>query len=253
MGPVIGGALASGPGWRWIFWFLAIMSAFCLTAMVFALPETNRASVGNGSTPPPTYSQPLISGIMEPWKRHRARGPSLKPPKRRIPNPIHSLRVLRRKDTAANIVAGSILYTIFSCMHTSLSTTFGDVYNLNQLQAGLVYLPYGIGAIASTVTSGKWIDRDYRVTAERHGLSINKVSGDDLLEFPIEEARIRSVFIPTVLSLVGVVAYGWLVEKRAVRERSGSGGKISLTHCSISPRLWSFCFSLGGRSKLVST
>lgn len=105
---------------------------------------------------------------------------------------------------------------IYSCIHTSLATTFIHSYKFDQLQAGLIYLPFGIGAIISTAVSAKWIDHDYRVVAKAYGLPINKVAGDDLLHFPIEEARMRSVFIPTFLALFAVLAYGWLVDKHMV-------------------------------------
>lgn len=222
-------------------------------AIALSLPETNRLLVANGSVAPPKYSHALIPGIMRPWKRHQGLAPSLEPPKRRIPNPLQSLRVLGRKDAAVNIVAGAILYTVFSCVHTSLSTMFVKVYGVDQLQAGLVYLPYGIGAVLSTLTSGKQIDHDYRTIAKRHGLAINKVSGDDLLQFPIEEARMRSVFTPTVLSLAAVIAYGWLVDKGVVSTSTTAVSRARANRGSISLHHYVFCSSLGGPYKRVST
>lgn len=192
------------------------MSSSTLAAMVLALPETNRTLVGNGGVRPPPYSHPLVKGIMRPWKQNR--GPSVlgEARKRRISNPIKSLVMLGRKDTAVSIIAGSILYMNYSCIHASLSSSFITVYGLDQLEAGLIYLPFGIGAIISTFMSSKWIDHDYRVTARAHGLPINRVSGDDLTNFPIEEARMRSIFAPALSALVSVVVYGWLVEKKTV-------------------------------------
>ncbi|KAL2670027.1 hypothetical protein Neosp_014907 [[Neocosmospora] mangrovei] len=218
LGPVLGGAFASGPGWRWIFWFLTIASGFCLLAMMMALPETHRAYIGNGGTRPARLYRPVSPHIMRPWKGDR--GPKAPPLPRKpqtLPNPIKSLRILSRKDVAVCIMPGSFLYTVYCCVHASLATTFMDIYHLNKWQAGLIYLPFGIGAIASTLVSSKWIDHDYRVVAKAHGLPINKASGDDLLHFPIEEARIRSAFLPTFGSFVSVLAYGWLVAKRTVR------------------------------------
>jgi predicted MFS family arabinose efflux permease len=223
MGPVIGAALAASVGWRWIFWFLAIMSGFCLVAMTLVLPETNRALVNNGGLEPPWFSRPVIIGIMRPWEQHRGPSASVEPRKARFPNPIKSLLVLSRKDVAVSIIPGSILYMIYTCIHTSLSTTFIDIYHFDRLQSGLIYLPFGIGAIISTVVSGRWIDHDYRVVARAHGLPINRVSGDGLLHFPIEEARMRSVFIPTFGALIAVVVYGWLVDKHVVSPHRQSG------------------------------
>lgn len=216
LGPIIGGVLAAKVSWRWIFWFLAIMAGFCLLAMALVLPETNRALVSNGGLEPPRFSRPLVLKVMRPWKHDCGQRAAISPRNGRLPNPMKSLLVLSRKDVAVSIIPGSILYMIYSCMHTSLATTFIHSYGFGQLQAGLIYLPFGVGAIISTAVSAKWIDRDYRVVAKAHGLPINKVAGDDLLHFPIEEARMRNVFIPTLLALFAVLAYGWLVDKHTV-------------------------------------
>lgn len=188
--------------------------------MALLLPETNRAVVDNGGLEPPWYSRVIVVGIMRLWNQHRGPSTSNEPRKVRFPNPVKSLLVLSRKDVAVSIIPGSILYVIYTCIHTSLSTTFIEIYHFDQLQVGLIYLPFGVGAIISTVVSGRWIDHDYRVVAKAHGLPINKVVGDDILHFPIEEARMRSIFIPTFSTLVAVVVYGWLVDKHTVSQHS---------------------------------
>jgi predicted MFS family arabinose efflux permease len=91
-----------------------------------------------------------------------------------------------------------------------------QVYHLEEWQVGLSYLPFGVGAIIATLISSKWIDRDYRIVAAAHGLPVVKVSGDDLLDFPIEEARMRSAFAPVFCAFASVLVYGWLVNERLV-------------------------------------
>ncbi|CAO3646169.1 unnamed protein product [Cunninghamella blakesleeana] len=49
VGPVAGGIISSNIGWRWIFTILCIFSGCILTVLIFALPETLRSLVGNGS------------------------------------------------------------------------------------------------------------------------------------------------------------------------------------------------------------
>lgn len=51
IGPVLGGIFAQTLGWRAIFWFLTIFSGVALFIIFFALPETLRSLVGNGSIP----------------------------------------------------------------------------------------------------------------------------------------------------------------------------------------------------------
>jgi len=63
---------------------------------------------------------------------------------------------------------------------------------------------------------GKLLDRDYRSTAKEVGLVINRVSGDDLSRFPIEKARLRSIWYLGVVNLIAVVGYGWALDKKVV-------------------------------------
>lgn len=64
---------------------------------------------------------------------------------------------------------------------------------------------------------GMVIDRDYRITAEAVGFTINKKKGDDLSRFPIEKARLRSIWYFMGLLIMCTVGYGWSVETKTVR------------------------------------
>ncbi|KUJ17405.1 multidrug resistance protein [Mollisia scopiformis] len=215
LGPLIGGAISHSLGWRWIFWFLSIVSGACLTAVMLLLPETARGVVGNGSLRPPPYSRLLdLPGSTLKTSTSSSESTPMKR-KRSFPNPLKSLTLLLSKDNAAVAFAGAFLYTTFCCISASLGTLFVNIYQLNELQAGLIYLPFGIGCSLAAITSGKLIDRDYRIMAKLHGLSIDRVRGDDLRSFPIEMARLRSVFVPLVVSVVSVIGFGWAVEKVA--------------------------------------
>ncbi|KAE8443092.1 hypothetical protein EG329_002336 [Mollisiaceae sp. DMI_Dod_QoI] len=215
LGPLIGGAISHSLGWRWIFWLLSIVSGACLTAMMLLLPETARGVVGNGSLRPPPYSR--LIGLPGSTLKTSTSSSESTPMKRKrsFPNPLKSLTLLLSKDNAAVAFAGAFLYTTFCCISASLGTLFVNIYQLNELQAGLIYLPFGIGCSLAAITSGKLIDRDYRITAKLHGLSIDRARGDDLRNFPVEMARLRSVFVPLVVSVVSVIGFGWAVEKEA--------------------------------------
>jgi predicted MFS family arabinose efflux permease len=215
-GPLLGGVLAYRAGWRWIFWLLSILSGFVLILLVLSLPETARSVTGNGSIPPPKLLRPVIPKIMRPWQEETPQPSTIIYKKKGFPNPLKALAVLSRIGTTISILAGSILYMIFCASHASLSTTLVDVYSLNELEAGLVYLPYGVSCLVSTFLSGKLIDRDYRIVARKYGIAINTEGGDDMSCFPIEEARLRSIFAPTFLAMASLVGYGWAVHFHAV-------------------------------------
>ena len=63
---------------------------------------------------------------------------------------------------------------------------------------------------------GLIIDRDYQKTAAAAGITVNKTKGDDLSDFPIEKARLRSIWYFMGLSMACTVGYGWSIERRTV-------------------------------------
>lgn len=50
LGPLFGGLIDDGFGWRAIFWFLFVVGALSLTMILFFQPETLRKLVGNGKS-----------------------------------------------------------------------------------------------------------------------------------------------------------------------------------------------------------
>lgn len=133
---------------------------------------------------------------------------------RRMPNPLRSSTILTRRDNIIIILACGTLYAVYTCLNTSLSILFIDIYTLNQWQAGLIYLPFGIGGTVSTFFSGPLLDRAYRNARTKQGLSTDKVSGDDLDSFAIEKARLGVVWIPMLVTVCLVVAFGWVLHYR---------------------------------------
>ncbi|KAK3941808.1 MFS general substrate transporter [Diplogelasinospora grovesii] len=212
LGPILGGVLSYAAGWPWIFWFLVIASGLCLAAMVLFLPETCIHIVGNGSIRPPKLLRLPVPRLM----RHWCDTDIVQVPKWRIPNPLsRSITILSRRDNACVILACGLLYVVYVCITASLSLLFIDMYALNQWQAGLIYLPFGVGGTVSTFISARLLDRAYRAARTERGLQTDKVAGDDLDAFDVEKARLRVIWIPMLLTTCSVVAFGWALDRRA--------------------------------------
>ena len=216
LGPVLCGVLAQTVGWRWIFRSLVILSGLTLIVFLCFLPETGRKIVGNGSIPASGTNLSLLELLRRrrrtPDARHKTSSPR---PKVRVPNPFKSLRMIFHKTTALVLYSNAIFYMKYSCVQASLSPLLMKIYGLTTLQVGLTYLAFGVASALASYGAGRITDYDYRKTATAHGFTINKVSGDKVVDFPIEQARLRSVWYYIAMSSTSTLGYGWALQTRA--------------------------------------
>lgn len=205
-------------GWRWIFWFLTIITTVCLLLVIAILPETCKNIVGNGSLPPPVRIRlpiPFRSNFMRPWRNQNTDARITR--RQRFPNPLKSLKVLLRKDNAVVIFSCGFMYAVYACNIASLSTLCIEIYHLNEWQAGIIYLPFGVGGMVSTLFSGWLLDTAYRKARTKCGLPTDKVRGDDLKDFAIERARLEVMWLPMIVTGICTVGYGWSLQNEVVR------------------------------------
>jgi hypothetical protein len=59
------------------------------------------------------------------------------------------------------------------------------------------------------------MDRDYRIMAKSQGISINRTAGDNIVDIPVELARIRSIWIFITVALSSTIGFGWAVDRQA--------------------------------------
>ena len=230
IGPIIGGwiALASG-SFVWAFWALFIFGVVMLVAMAMVLPETARNVVGNGSVMDDRWNQSIwqIIEYRRPWSEkanilqmtHNDTGSGSHTKALRsfkLTSPFKSLRLIFYKDTSLIVWISSSYYALWYCVQASIPSTFaGKPYNFTALQVGLAYLPGAAGVILSMYVTGRFLDWSYKRSAERHGFPIDKKKGDDIANFPIEEARTRASTYLLPISACVVAGYGWTIQEAA--------------------------------------
>ncbi len=237
IGPLIGGlvALKSG-GSEWVFWCLVIFGGVILWVIGLLLPETARVVVGNGGMKATGWGRSGWSIIQE---RYRSRGEARvgeherhndvalrsdngsggpktgRKSRAKVANPLVSLRILFWRDIPLVLWMGASPYAVWYCIQASIPSIYKDLYAWNDFAIGLSYLAGGGGVILGGYVNGKLMDYCYKKTAKETGHPINKTSGDDLTNFPIEKARSRSSFYLISLSTCALAGYGWAIQAHA--------------------------------------
>jgi MFS family permease len=153
LGPVIGGVIAQESGWRWIFWFLVILTGSHFLIVLLFLPETQRNIVGDGSGKARGVYWSFFSAL----QKHEKEGPSthIVKPMRHYPNPFACLPILANKQSLIVILLYSITYAVKMTLQASLGAQCVEIYQLDYLNAGLIYLPSGVsGGVGAFCTGG---------------------------------------------------------------------------------------------------
>ncbi len=165
LGPVLGGVLIEKAGWRWTFGFLAISGALSLVLIAVLLPETGRNIVGNGSRPTPNMNQSVV--LL--WRENRRKKTTLLPhgyrtdasesvariATMRLPNPLGSVHIFLQRESAPVILINGVFYSAYCCLQASLSSLFISIYGYRELEAGLIYIPFGVGCFVASLLSSK--------------------------------------------------------------------------------------------------
>ncbi|KAI9858592.1 MAG: hypothetical protein M1813_007397 [Trichoglossum hirsutum] len=242
IGPVVGGwvALRSG-GFIWCFWALVIFAGLALMTIGWAMLETARSVVGNGSVPARglwrTWWDVVVGWIRQ---SHRGNdGPSTADQNSRgnrvtidrtgdeqnteitgegtlrISNPFACFRIIFLKDSSLILWMAASLYAIWYCIQTSIPLIYSTTYGFNELEVGLCFLTGGVGVIFGGIVAGKLMDWNYEVTAREIGYTVDRISGDDMDRFPIEKARSRRSLYLLGFSICALTGYGWAAECRA--------------------------------------
>lgn len=207
LGPVLGGLLSDRLGWSSIFVFLAFAGGITFVLLLLFLDETGRNIVGNGSISSVGINRPLYQYLRHgrsKSRRNRARFV--------IPSILPSIRLIFHWNTFLVLFANAVFYLMYSVLQATLASTAEERYGFTPFQAGLCYIGYGVAGAFASLIIGKITDRDYRITAMKYNMSIDRKKGDDLLHFPIEQARLRTIWVYIISASIALLSYGWTIE-----------------------------------------
>lgn len=218
MGPTLGGFLSHAFGWRSIFWFLAALaSVFFVVLMVF-FPETCRAIVGNGSVPPPQWNRSVLDCMIGKRKRDQVINPSSEDDNKgtqkkqsKIPHPWSTLRLLFQFPTGLVLLSNGVGYAAYYAVTSTVPSQWSDIYDLNDFQLGLTYIPIGLGTILSAFTNGWLVDWNFKRIARQLGQPPIRNGKQDLRAFPIERARLQIAIPTAILAAMSIAVYGWVI------------------------------------------
>ncbi|KAL7919869.1 MFS general substrate transporter [Trichoderma austrokoningii] len=229
IGPVIGGVVVYTSGsYVWVFYALVIVGFGLFCGVGIFLPETARSLVGNGGDPSRFNSWQLswLGLVRRRFGKSPTRGELEVPaaakeaPKTVIRayglgNILAALRIIFHRDTFLVLWVHGSFYTVDYSFVAAVPDIFQDIYGFNDLELGLAYLPRGVGIVIGSYFTGKMLDINYRAIRRATGRADERVTGDDLLNFPIELARTRFSYYLLAISTATIIGYGWAIDRRA--------------------------------------
>ena len=201
IGPIVGGFMAQAWNWHGVFFFLSAFGGVYMIFLIFFLPESLRALVGNGSLQPVGVWRTIV-----PLWTKRTYGTKPKP--MRMPPKLHiktmgfdkPWRMYGQPDVALMIATYAIPFGSFTLMSSCLSPVLYDNYELNSWQMGLCFLGIGCGSAAGSIAVGHLLDREYARAMGVHGDQLN-----------LHHVRMKYMPHFNILFSVFFIVNGWLL------------------------------------------
>ncbi|KAJ6127758.1 hypothetical protein N7471_008975 [Penicillium samsonianum] len=178
--------------------------------LLLFFPETCRGIVGNGSTPAVGWNRAI-------WSYFRTTTevtpPASSVPRRRmnVPNPGSTLRLLSHRPVGLVLLANGVVFSSYYAVTAGIPALFHRIYDLDDLDIGLCFIPAGLGSLLSATANGVLVDWNYGRARRTAGQTVHKNQKQDIIGFPIEQARLQIGLPMTVLAAVSIVVYAVLI------------------------------------------
>ncbi|PYI31882.1 MFS general substrate transporter [Aspergillus indologenus CBS 114.80] len=185
LAPIIGGALQVWLGWRSILYFMAIFTSGAAIITTLCLPET---------LVKPAASNEIQQQQQQQWYQAL---------KRDAVAPLPKLKFLLVPSIALTIAYISICFASLYCFNTTLPYAYAaKPYDFSPIEIGLCYISNCLGYAIGSLVGGKLSDAQLCRSQAAHGGTIHPI------------ARLRTVWYGVGFVPVGLVVYGWLVERQ---------------------------------------
>ncbi|KAI4133145.1 MAG: hypothetical protein LQ338_000410 [Usnochroma carphineum] len=212
LAPIIGGVLSQRWGWRSTQWFLALYGAIILVFLVFALPETLKATKLAVDEDLPAAAG-LEQGLARTSSRQRVQQTSrrwTKMLKRWFLDPLKIILYLRFPAVSVTVYYASITFGALYMLNISLQDTFSKTpYDFSTIKVGLVYIPNSLGYVLASLFGGRWTDRIMAREAKKAGRYDEKGK----LVYRPEDRMRENAWIAAFLYPAALIIYGWTAEK----------------------------------------
>ncbi|KAF9265332.1 MFS general substrate transporter [Marasmius fiardii PR-910] len=224
LGPILGGALTIGFGWRGPFYFLAATAGLVSLSFLFLYKDTFRRERSL------VYQKALKHRLREEAHKEmesKRKSTSSDLDKRTEPdvekqqgmhnkkdvlpnmkitwkdiNPVQPLwRVLHRSNNFCVLLASGLIFAFCIVVPYTISRTLGTYYHYNALKIGLVLLSFGLGSMAGSILGGRW--SDYQLA------KLKTANGGK--RYP--EMRLRSTIHGSILFPVFTLGFAWVSDK----------------------------------------
>ncbi|KAJ5190012.1 Major facilitator superfamily domain general substrate transporter [Penicillium cf. griseofulvum] len=213
IGPILGGVLSKYLGWQAIFWFLASAAGTFFVPLLLFFPETCRGIVGNGSSPAIGWNQTIWS-YLQTTTTVTSPASSVSRSRVNFPNPCSTLRLLSRRPVGLVLFANGVVFSSYYAVTAGIPALFQKIYDLDDLGIGLCFIPAGLGSLLSATANGVLVDWNYRRARRNAGQTVHNNQKQDIIGFPIEQARLQIGVPMIILAAVPMIVYGVLMPLR---------------------------------------